>query len=72
VECEQRGEASDGGRVGGAGATHDDGEDVNFSARQVAAESVGHRGMFVADKVCGVREVSVCEILPFADWNFFY
>jgi hypothetical protein len=32
AEFEKEGEASDGGCVGGAGATHDDAEDVNFNA----------------------------------------
>jgi hypothetical protein len=64
VECEEGGEASDGGCVGGANTAHDEGEDVNFSTWPVTAESVGQRAVFVADGLCGVREVSVCARLP--------
>jgi hypothetical protein len=50
AECEEGGEASDGGCVGLAGATRDDGEGVILSATPLVAESVGHRGVFVTDK----------------------
>jgi hypothetical protein len=56
--------------VGGAGSsTHDDGEDVNFSAMPVAAESIGQRGVFVADKLRRVRGVGFYALLPFTDLN---
>jgi hypothetical protein len=55
AQWEEGGEASAGGCVGGAGATRDDGEDVSLSVILVVAESVGQRGVFVADKLCGVR-----------------
>jgi hypothetical protein len=55
--------------VGGTGANHDDGEDINFSAKLMAAESFGRRGVLVADKLCGVIEVSICAILSFAELN---
>jgi hypothetical protein len=41
AKCEEGGEASDGGCVGGAGVTHGDGGDINFRAMSVAVESVG-------------------------------
>jgi hypothetical protein len=50
--------------VKGAGAAHDDGEDVNFCPEAVSVKSIGRRGVFVADLLCGVGELSVCAVVP--------
>jgi hypothetical protein len=50
--------------VGGAGATHESGENVYFCTLQVALEGVGKRGVFISDKLRGVREVIVNALLP--------
>jgi hypothetical protein len=70
AECEDGGKASDGGCVGGADASHGDGEDVDFNTGPVVAESIGERGVFVADELCGEREVIVCAVLPFTYLGF--
>jgi hypothetical protein len=41
--------------VQGAGATHDDGDDVDLSICRVAAEGIGERGVFSKDELRGVR-----------------
>jgi hypothetical protein len=66
AECEEGGEASDGGCVGRAGAARDDGENANVITRPVTSESVGQRGVFVADELCGLRVVSLDGLFPFS------
>jgi hypothetical protein len=69
AECEEGGEGSDGGCVGGAGAAHNDGKDVNSSTWPVTAESVVERGVFVSDELCGVREVTIGAVFAFHKLN---
>jgi hypothetical protein len=70
AECEEGREASDGGCVGGAGTAHDDGENVNAITWPLTTESVGQRGVFVSDELCGVREVCIGAVFPFPKSNF--
>jgi hypothetical protein len=54
---------------GVAGATHDDGEDVNLDALPMVAEGVGKRDVFFSDELRGVTEVIDCAIVPFSYLN---
>jgi hypothetical protein len=69
AQCEEGGEASDGGCVGGAGATHDNGGNIYVITWSVSAESVGQRGVLVSGELCGVREVSIGAVIPFSNFN---
>jgi hypothetical protein len=71
AECEEGGEASDGGCLGGAGAAHDDGTDVNFSTSSLTSESVGQWGVFLCNELYFVPTVSICAVFPFTNLNLF-
>jgi hypothetical protein len=46
ADCEEGGEGGDGGCLGGACVTRDDGADVDFFTLPVAVEGVDHSGVF--------------------------
>jgi hypothetical protein len=71
TEGKKRCEAGNHGRVRGAGATHDDGEDINLSTGPVLAEGVCEESVFVADELCSVLEIVVGAIFQFPDLNIF-
>jgi hypothetical protein len=58
--------------VGCARAAHDDGRNVDFSTRQVSANGIGERGIFVANPMCGVGEIVLRAIYPFPYLYLFY
>jgi hypothetical protein len=55
AECDEGGDASDGGLVWGAGGAHDNGDIVNFGVITLAAERVHERGV-LSRISCAVRE----------------
>jgi hypothetical protein len=71
AEGENGGEASNGGCVGCARATHDYGKNVDFSTRSVLANGIDEGGIFVVNHVCGVGEVVAIAIFPFLYQNLF-
>jgi hypothetical protein len=71
AECEEGYEAVDSGCMRGACAVHDDGDDVDFGTWQLSSEGVCELGVFITNKLCGVREVEVSAVFPFSNLNFF-
>jgi hypothetical protein len=55
AEGEKGGEASSGGCVGCARATHDDEKNVDFGTRQVLANGIGE-GVYMSRIMCAVWE----------------
>jgi hypothetical protein len=69
-EGEKGGEVGNGGCVGCARTTHDDGKNVDFSNRPVLADGIGEGGiLFLANHMCGVGDVVVSAIFPFPYMN---
>jgi hypothetical protein len=54
---------------GNVGAAHDDGEDVGIITLPLTPKRVGYWCVFVADELCGVREVNIGAIFQLPNLN---